>query len=291
MHSRGGLLREVRARLAAAGVDNPGLDARILVRTALGVADAALVADADAGVAPGAWARALALAARRAAGEPVARILGEREFWGLPLGLSQATLVPRPDTETVVEAGLAALGAGARDQPWRLLDLGTGSGAILLALLTELPLAWGLGIDRSPEAATAAAANAVRHGLAGRAAFAAMDWTAGVCGAFDLIVANPPYIPTGDLAGLDIEVRRHDPVLALDGGPDGLAAYRAIARRAGRLLSPAGRLVFELGTGQADAVAAITTQAGFTVSFTRRDISGITRALVAQNQLGLGNSA
>ncbi|KMO27620.1 SAM-dependent methyltransferase, partial [Methylobacterium tarhaniae] len=172
------------------------------------------------------------------AGEPVARIIGAWEFWGLPFGLSSDTLVPRPDTETLVEAALG-LGLGP-DAPHRLADLGTGSGCILVALLTEWPQAVGLGIDRSPGACVTARANAARNGVADRAAFAVGDWASALSGPFDVVVANPPYIASEVIAGLSGEVRDHDPRLALDGGADGLDAYRTILAQVPRLLAPGG---------------------------------------------------
>ena len=180
-------------------------------------------------------ARLEEFARRRLAGEPVARILGEKEFWGLPLQLSSATLVPRPDTETVVELALELLRAGGDlDRPLRIADLGTGSGAILLALLSELPAAQGFGTDISAAALQTAAANAARAGLSERATFIACDYASGLSGPFDLIVSNPPYIRSADIDGLAAEVRDHDPLAALDGGADGLDAYRALNSPGGR---------------------------------------------------------
>ena len=186
-------------------------------------------------------ARLAEYARRRLAGEPVARILGEKEFWGLPLQLSSATLVPRPDTETVVELALQLLRAGGDlDRPLRIADLGTGSGAILLALLSELPAAQGFGTDISEAALQTAGANAARAGLSGRATFIACDYASGLAGPFDLIVSNPPYIRSADIDGLAAEVRNHDPMAALDGGADGLDAYRALIPQAAGLLAPGG---------------------------------------------------
>lgn len=219
--------------------------------------------------------------ARRLSGEPLDRILGTRAFWTLELALSPATLSPRPDTETLVNAGLDLLRARAPSlPPPRLLDLGTGTGAILLALLSELPEASGIGIDLSAEAVATATANAARAGLAGRAAFRIGDWFAGLAERFDLIVSNPPYIPTGDLAGLSPEVRDHDPVLALDGGADGLDAYRRIAAGLPHHLAPGGHAVIEAGAGQANDIAAIFAQAGYLCLARRRDLGGHERALV-----------
>jgi len=219
-------------------------------------------------------------ARRRVGGEPVARIVGCKEFWGLPLQLSAATLVPRPDTETLVELALEIL----RDEPghdhrWRIADIGTGSGAILLALLSELPGASGVGTDISVAAATTARSNAAQLGFASRAAFVACDYAAALSGPFDLIVSNPPYIRSAEIAGLLAEVRHHDPLLALDGGTDGLAAYRAIAPEAVRLLVPGGVLAVELGYGQSADVETLMTAAGLTPERPPKvDLAGIRRA-------------
>jgi release factor glutamine methyltransferase len=226
-------------------------------------------------VEPAGAARLAEFAARRLAREPVARILGEREFWGLRFKLSPATLVPRPDTETVVRAALAS--AEAR-QGLRILDLGTGTGCLLVALLHERPGATGIGVDHSFEAVCTARRNAERNGVAARATFAVSDWGAAIEGRFDLIVSNPPYIPSGDIAGLAPEVRAHDPALALDGGEDGLAAYRAIFPEAGRLLAPGGALVVEFGKGQEGGLRAAARVAGLEIVSVEADLEGRPRA-------------
>jgi release factor glutamine methyltransferase len=265
-----------------AGLDSPELDARVIAGHALGMDHTALVAAADR-ILTEPEARAIAaLAHRRLACEPVARIVGCKEFWGLTLRLNEATLVPRPETETVVEAALAAIDtSGSRDRRLRLADLGTGSGALLLALLSELPQAIGVGTDLSFRALVAARSNAERLGFRGRASFAVADLGVALSGGLDLIVVNPPYIPTGSLAGLAPEVR-HDPDLALDGGADGLACYRAIAADARRLLAPGASLVLELGIGQEPAVRALLMAAGPTEIHVRADLAGIPRALSAR---------
>jgi release factor glutamine methyltransferase len=202
-----------------------------------------------------------------------------KEFWGLPLRIDSSVLVPRPDTETVVETALAAIDArGLRTQPWRIADLGTGSGALLLALLHELPQASGAGVDRDVRTVTIARDNALRLGIGTRAVFAVSDYGAALAGAFDLVVANPPYVATRDIAALAPEVRDYDPRLALDGGEDGLDAYRAIAADAARLIAPGGSLVVEIGVGQSCAVATMLGAAGFDTSM-RADLSGIPRAV------------
>lgn len=276
------LRRRMAAALAAQDLPSPDLDARLLLAHALGCAPGELTLRGDAPVPPDAAEAALALLERRLGGEPVARILGHREFWSLDFRLSPATLVPRPDTETVVEAALAA--CPERDAPLRILDLGIGTGALLAALLSERPSAFGIGIDRSEDAARTARDNLARAGLGRRSAVLAGDWAASLDGRFDLVVSNPPYIPRGDLAGLDREVREHDPVLALDGGPDGLDAYRALAAALPGLLAPGGVAVLELGIGQEAAVATLVSAAGLGVAGPARcDLGGIARALVAVN--------
>jgi release factor glutamine methyltransferase len=284
--TRGTTAAQARRALAdafrAAGLDTPELDARVLVGHALGLDHTGLTLAGERKL-DGDEARMVsALAVRRLAREPVARILGVREFWGLPLHLNAATLVPRPETETVVEAALVAIDEdGARTRALRIADLGTGSGALLIALLSELPNASGIGTDVSPEALAAARANAGRSGVLPRARFAACDFGSALDGGYDLVVSNPPYIASGDLAGLPPEVR-HDPRRALDGGADGFDCYRAIAAQAPRLLKHRGLLVAELGVGQAPAVAELFRAAGLVTSPARADLAGIPRALHAR---------
>jgi release factor glutamine methyltransferase len=276
-------LRALAAEFRAAGIETPEVDARALLLHAAGMTLEELVGAPDVALLPARAAMLAAAATRRLAGEPVARILGAKEFWGLPFRLGAATLVPRPETETVVEAALAALGSAAPKQPLRLLDLGTGSGAILLALLTELPNAWGFGIDRSEAAVRVAQDNAARLGLTTRAAFVVGDWGDALGGSFDLVAANPPYIAAAEIPALAPEVRLHDPVLALDGGADGLDAYRAIARQAPALLAPGGTLVVELGAGQEAAVSALMRAAGLAVDRPAYpDLARIPRALAVR---------
>ncbi len=275
------LRRRAEERLRDAGVDTPGLDARLLVEHALGLTRDQLLTRADDPLSDADAARALDLVARRAAREPVGRILGHREFWTVDLALNPDTLEPRPDTETVVEAALDAI--PDRAAPLRLLDLGTGTGCILLALLAELPNATGLGVDLSPGAVAAAAANAGRNGLEGRARFRTGDWGAGLDERFDLVVSNPPYIPSADIAGLQPEVRDHDPARALDGGADGLDAYRAIAAQLPGLLVPGGSAALEVGQGQAAAVARLLEAAGLSVTGLFRDLGGVERCVRGRN--------
>ena len=217
-----------------------------------------------------------ALVARRAEREPLALILGRREFWSLDFAVSPATLVPRPDTETLITAALGAF--ADRAAPRRVLDLGTGSGCLLLATLSEFSRAFGIGVDRSAAAAVLAARNAAMLGLAGRSAFLCGDWAAALGAPFDLVLCNPPYIPTAQLDGLMPEVARHEPRAALDGGTDGLAAYRRLVPDLGRLLALGGVAVLEVGADQAGAVARLARHAGFAVA-RYQDLSGIARAL------------
>jgi release factor glutamine methyltransferase len=261
-----------------AGIESPELDARILIGHALGLDHAALAASANQQISDLTASAIERLAARRLAGEPVARILGEKEFWGLPFTVTPAVLVPRPETETIVELALSLAG---RARTLRIADLGTGSGAILLALLSELPDAHGIGTDIATGALDVAHRNARQLGLEGRADFVACDYGAALDGVFDLVVSNPPYIASFDIAGLAPEVREHDPHLALDGGNDGLAAYRAIAEIAPRLLAPGGHLVVEIGAGQERDVAELFAAHGLALIASRPDLSGIVRALAA----------
>jgi release factor glutamine methyltransferase len=267
--------------LRAAGIDSPRLEARLLLSHASGVAVGALLRDPQAWVDPAGYD---GLIARRAAREPLAHILGRREFWSLDFAVSPATLIPRPESETLIEAALAAF--AHRGPPGRILDLGTGTGCLLLAALHEFPGAFGIGTDRSPDAAALAAANAAALGLAGRVAVLCADWAAALAGRFDLILCNPPYIPTSEIGGLMPEVARHEPRGALDGGADGLAAYRRIVPVLPDLLQPDGVAVLELGAGQADSVAWLAGRAGL-VATTRADLAGIARAMMLLSASGM----
>jgi release factor glutamine methyltransferase len=255
-----------------------------LVAHALGLDHAALAAQAARALTAAEAAAIAALAARRLAREPVARIIGVKEFWGLNFKLNSATLVPRPETETVVEAALDVVDRRqTRGRALTVADLGTGSGALLLALLAELPMARGFGTDVSREALGCARDNAVALGFAERAWFVACDYGAALKGPFDIVVANPPYVARDDIATLAPEVRVFDPLLALDGGPDGLAAYRAITTAARHLLSPESVLVLELGIGQLGAVEGLLRAAGLVaVGGPRHDLLGIARSLVVK---------
>lgn len=257
------------------------LDARILVLEATELDRAALLRDGDEPVGPEAAKRLNRMLARRLAGEPVWRILGRREFWGLEFEITPAVLDPRPDTETLVTAALAAL-AGRRNASLHILDLGVGSAAILCALLTELPQARGWGIDRSLAACAVAGANVTRLGLGTRALIVNGEWGCALkAAAFDLVVSNPPYIETAVIPTLDMAVRDHDPHAALDGGADGLDCYRVITAELPRLLTRGGVAALEVGAGQAAAVGALLVDAGLSILLAHRDLGGHDRALVA----------
>jgi release factor glutamine methyltransferase len=268
---------------ALAGIESGMTDARALIGAALRLSRAQLLAQSDRLLEPREIAAIDALAARRMKREPVSRILGRKEFWSLMLDVTPDVLVPRPDTETLIEAALDyVVRGGLRLEPLRILDIGTGTGALMLALLQELPNARGVATDVSVAALHVARGNAERLKLASRCSFVACNLADGVQGRFDLIVSNPPYIARGAIASLDPEVRDFDPRLALDGGADGLDAYRAIAASVPPLLAPGGRLIMELGVGQAPPVTALFEAAKFIVLSIRNDLGGIARALIAK---------
>jgi release factor glutamine methyltransferase len=225
-----------------------------------------------------------ACTARRVRREPMAYILGEREFWGLPFKVSPAVLVPRPDSETLIEAALALM--PVRTEPWRILDLGVGSGCLLLTLLREFPNARGVGVDASADALEVAQANADALGVGPRTTLVGGDWrrpawAEQLGGPFDLVISNPPYIEAAAIEGLMPDVARFEPRLALDGGPDGLVAYRAIAAAAAGLVVPGGRVLVEAGDGQAVEISTLFASAGFAVDASWRDLGGIDRVVSA----------
>ena len=260
-----------RDRLKAAKVDSPVIDARLLVEAATGASRTDIVTDPYREVPAEALATLDGYLERRSRREPISRILGRKGFWKIMLQVTPAVLSPRPDTETVVQEALAHF-----DEHRRLdvLDLGVGSGAILLAILAERPLARGLGTDVSDEALAVARDNAAHLGLEGRLALLRGDWTEGMADAsFDLVVSNPPYIPEGDIAGLDPEVRDHDPHLALSGGVDGLDHYRRLAPEVMRVLRPGGRFLLEIGHDQGEAVEDLMRRAGAQEVATVKDLS------------------
>ena len=263
------------ARLAGAGVETPARDARRLLAHAAGIGADRLTLHLRDPLRPQAARRYAAALAARAAGRPVARITGARLFWGRPFAVTDAVLDPRPETETLVAAALEA--------PYsRVLDLGTGSGILAVTLLAERPAATGRATDIDAAALDVARANAAAHGVADRLELCRADWAEGALGPFDLIVSNPPYIPAADLPALAPEVRDHDPPHALTDGADGLTAYARIARAAPALLAPGGRLIVEVGAGQAGAVAALFSAAGLAVAPPRADMDGRDRAVLAR---------
>lgn len=276
--------RALAARFKTGSIDSPELDARLLIGAALALDHTGLAVQAMRRVTEDEATVIASFAQRRLSHEPVARILGHKEFWGLDLRLSDATLVPRPDTETIVAAALEIIRADAiAAKPLRIADIGTGSGAILLALLSELPAATGIGTDISEAALETAQLNANRLGLADRVSFVQCDYASALSEPFDLIVSNPPYIRSADIAALDHDVRDYDPRLALDGGADGLDAYRAITPQAAALLAPNGVLIFEVGHDQSEQVSHLMHLAGLTLSLPpKADLGGIHRAVMGR---------
>jgi len=280
--------RELARQLKSANFDTPELDARLLVGAATQLDLTGVTVAAQRPLHQEESSRLAALTQRRLRHEPVARILGEKEFWGLRFMLSAETLVPRADTETVVEAALELVrAAGDPLEPLRIADIGTGSGAILLALLSELPGATGVGTDISAGALRTARSNAEHLGLAGRANFVECDYCDSLAGPFDLIVSNPPYIVRSEINTLARDVRDYDPRRALDGGSDGLVAYRAIARDIAGLLEPGGAFALEVGEGQADDVAELIRLTGLhTIRPHRTDLAGIPRVVWGRKPVG-----
>lgn len=275
--------RMLSAQFRSAHLDEAELDARILLGAVLGLDLTGLITQGARALTVAEATQLTGYAQRRIAGEPVARILGTREFWGLPFRLSEATLVPRPDTETVVERALELFREQRPSHPPVIADIGTGSGAILLALLHEIPDAFGVGTDLSLTALDTARGNAAVLGLADRAGFVACSYAAALRGPFDLIVSNPPYIPTGEIPKLSIEVREHDPPLALDGGNDGYDAYRALIPQAAERLAPGGALIVEAGQGQARTIETLMAAAALSIDRPpRADLAGIPRAVSAR---------
>lgn len=268
-------------RLRKAGSETPELDARLLVAAALQVDRSFLLLQHQREVSDNELEKIEDFIQRREKHEPVSRILGTREFWSLSFGLNEATLDPRPDSETLIDAALAL--HPDRRVSLRILDLGTGTGCLLLALLSEFPKATGIGTDCAEGAIRQARANAENFGLNNRARFLCTNWAEGVDGPFDLVISNPPYIPSGDIPTLMPDVRDYDPRAALDGGPDGLMPYRLIAEMLPALLTPDGHAVLEVGTGQASDVQKIFSDAGSFAPLIRRDLSGVERCVIVQS--------
>jgi release factor glutamine methyltransferase len=271
-----------QTRLKEAGIGGPVIDARLLVEAAAEATRADIVTDPYRALTPEQEATLDDYLSRRERREPVSHILGRKGFWKIMLNVTPDVLTPRPDTETVVEYSLRAFPEHA---PWRILDLGVGSGAILLALLAERPAAKGLGIDVSEEALAVARDNAASLGLSNRVALLRADWTAGLEGAeFDLVVSNPPYIADDVIPTLEPEVKDHEPHLALSGGPDGLDHYRILAPEILRVLKPGGRFAVEIGYDQKDAVEALFREAGAVFVETIRDLSDRDRVVAGEKK-------
>jgi release factor glutamine methyltransferase len=279
-------LRDTAVALTAAGIDNVRFEARLLLSHAAGLTVEQLIARGPDVAPAAATARLRELTARRVRREPMAYILGEREFWGLPFKVSPAVLVPRPDSETVIETVLDLF--ADRSRPLRMLDLGTGSGCLLLTLLREYRQASGVAMDVSEAALEVARANADALGVASRTTFVAADWRQpgwvdGLGAPFDLVVSNPPYIESDTIGDLMPEVALHEPRLALDGGVDGLAPYRIIASESARLLASGGWVVVEGGERQASDIAGIFAVSGLRPTPARKDLGGIERVVASQH--------
>ncbi len=280
------LLTAAAGRLVEAGIENPRREARLLLNLALGIDANARLPERE--IAPADAALFETFVARRAGHEPYSRIAGRHEFWSLDFALSPDTLDPRPDSETLIEAALERI--ADRAATLSVVDFGTGTGALLLALLSELPNATGIGVDISAGAVETARRNAAALGLSARARFVLGRWGEGLTRPADVIVTNPPYISAKDMSRLPPEVREFDPAAALDGGPDGLSAYRELALDLKRLLSESGIALCEIGAGQAPAVTAIMAASGLDLTGSRADLAGIERCLVFEQRKKVGKS-
>jgi len=272
----------VTRRLVAAGIETARLDARVLVASALSIPTARVFSHPEARLVEGDKTTLGAFLGRREAREPVARIVGEKEFWSLPFALTDDTLVPRPESETVVEAVLGI--HPDRTQPIRVLDLGTGSGCLLVSILAEYPNAAGVGTDISEGALTVARHNADRNGVGGRARFQLADWCTGLDRyadpGFDVVVSNPPYIADQEIVGLAPEVSRYEPRAALAAGTDGLDAYRAILAGIPKLMADGAVAAFEAGDGQAGEIGRLARDHGLKTIARKCDLAGIERVAV-----------
>ena len=266
--------------LQQAGIERARAEARFLATQALGISIEAVVGNDERLLSASERHTLDELAVRRARREPMSQILGYREFFGRRFTVTADVLTPRPDSETLIEAVLAHV--PDRNASLRVLELGVGSGCLLLTLLAELPEASGVGVDISPAAVSVAHGNAAALGLAERCVLMQNDWSAGIGGIFDLVISNPPYIPGTEIAKLEPEVSRYEPRLALDGGEDGLTFYRRLAGDCERLLTSGGLLAVEIGQGQCDDVTQLLHDGGLRVLQTRRDLAGIERCIVAR---------
>lgn len=283
------LLLKMRKALEQAGKDTPALDARLLLRQGGCFSEVDLISLSQSPLSPEVVEKTLKLLDRRLRGEPISRIVGEREFWGLSFAISPDTLDPRPDTETLVDAALQwAMKRPAGQTTLRILDLGTGSGCILISLLKALPNATGMGVDVNPGALAIARENAARHSVQDRLEFCHGSWFAPLEEGqrFDLIVSNPPYIPESDLESLSPEVRNHDPILALIAQDNGLRAYKDIVMEINARLKVAGRAFFEIGFGQEKDLARLVDNSDATLCAVYPDLAGIPRVV----EIGMGKS-
>ncbi len=273
------LYRELARRLEAGGIESAALEARVLLKEIAGASDADFIAGRLPALDEYQTQRLENGVRRRLAGEPLSRILGRREFWGLDFTITPDTLDPRPDTETIISRALTLF---PRDAALNILDLGTGSGCILVSLLHELKQARGTGLDVNPGALRVAEDNARRHDVAGRVRFLESNWTESLSDSgesFDLIVSNPPYIPESEIESLESEVKNHDPILALSGGKDGLDSYKIILREIKKFLSPGGIILLETGKGQGPEVQRLAEKWGFSVTRLVPDLGGILRVV------------
>ncbi|MBI1327277.1 MAG: peptide chain release factor N(5)-glutamine methyltransferase [Alphaproteobacteria bacterium] len=267
-------LQKLREIFTSGGMENPSLEARLLVSMATGARMEDLIIAENDNLSSAQIDKVNEYASRRQRGEPLARIAGEKEFWGLPFFLSPATLEPRADTETLVET---VLKYADKNKKLKLLDLGTGTGCIPIALLHELPNAEATAVDISGEALATAQRNAERNNVCDRFATVKSNWFENVVGTFDIITSNPPYIESGIIESLQVEVRNHDPILALDGGETGFDAYKIILNDAKKYLTPHGRIFLELGQGQLNGIMGIVETTGATLITTHRDLAGVER--------------
>jgi release factor glutamine methyltransferase len=274
----GAVLAGAAACLAEAGIERPQAEARLLLEAATGLSRATVIGFPERPVGPAELRTFERMLARRFRHEPASRILGQREFWSMVFEVTPATLDPRPDSETLVSAVLAEI--GDRRAELSIIDLGTGTGCLLLALLSELPNAKGLGVDISDGAIDAARRNTTALGFDPRAQFIRDNWARSVSGQFDILISNPPYVESSAIGGLAPEVARYDPPAALDGGADGLDAYRALLPEAKRLLKPRGLLALEIGQGQGPAIRNLARATGLSESGSSSDLAGIERCLV-----------
>lgn len=272
------LLQEATQRLKNAAIDTAALDARLLLQHVLELSHENLLLDPDSELTTEQLAQFESLIALRATHKPIAQILGTREFWGLPFKVTEHTLIPRPDSETIITALLSW--QTRRGSPLKMLDLGTGTGCLLLSALSEYPQSTGLGVDISQQSLAVAQENAENLGLLSRVEFKKSDWNCEINGVWDVVLSNPPYIPTADIAGLSPDVARFEPHLALDGGSSGLDCYRAITGFLPKILAEDGVALLEVGAGQAADVSALAAEQGLKVAQAVCDLAGIERCIV-----------